>query len=155
MFNKIESVVIKNIVYAAIILVGGFVLFNVAFMLAAFVVNGINFLFRLSSDFQPPTIFSILIFVLLLLVTSYFVFRSKLDDLIKATFLTMPLMSLMMAIGVSLYEQPKYVPISIGAFIVVALSGYFYIKKMPWMYYFAEFYVAALALFITLTGMEI
>ncbi|MEW6173205.1 MAG: hypothetical protein AB1510_09105 [Bacillota bacterium] len=155
MFNKIENIVIRNIVYVAIILVGGFALFNAAFMLAAIVVNGINLLLRLSSDSQPPTIYSILVFILLLLVASYFVFRSKLDDLIKATFLTMPLMSLLIAIGVSLYEQPKYVPISIGAVIIVALTGYFYIKKMPWMYYFAELYVAALAFFIVLTGIDI
>jgi len=155
MFNKIKNTAIRNIVYAAIIIVGGFALFNIAFLLAAIIANGINLLLHLRSDFQLPTIYSILFFLLLLLVASYFIFRSKLDDLIKATFLTMPLMSLMIAIGVLLYEQPEYMPISIGAFIIAALSGFFYIKKMPWMYYFAELYVAALALFIVLAGIDI
>jgi len=155
MFNKIKNPVIKNIVYAVIIVLGGFLLFNVAFMLAAVVINGINLMLRLSIDSQPPTIFSLVLFVLLLIVASYFVFRSKLDHLIKATFLTMPLMSLLISIGVLLYEQPRYVPISIGAVVIAALAGYFYKKKMPWIYYFAEIYVAALALYIVLTGIDI
>jgi len=155
MFNRIKNPVIRNIVYAAIIMLGGFLLFNVAFLLAALVTTGISLLLRLSIDSQPPTIFSLVLFVLLLIAASYFVLKSKLNHLIKATFLTMPLMSLLISIGVLLYEQPRYVPISIGAVVIAIIAGFFYRKKMPWMYYFAEVYVAALALYIVLAGIDI
>lgn len=155
MFDKIENQVIKKLICAAIIMVGGFVLFNLAFMLAAALVLGLNLLLRLGLNVQPPTIYGLLIFIVLLLLASYFVFRSQWDDLIKATFLTMPLMSVLIVLGVALYQQPQAVPIGIGAVIVGALCGTFYLRKMPWMYYFATAYVAALALWIVLAGIDI
>lgn len=155
MFDKIENRVHKTLVCAAIIIVGGFVLFNLAFMLAAALVLGLNALLRLGLNAQPPTVYSLLVFIVLLMVGTYFVFRSQWDDLIKATFLTMPLMSLFVVLGVALYQLPQFVLFALGAGIVGALCVTFYLRKMPWLYYFAVAYVAALALWIVLAGIEI
>ena len=143
----------KSILSVVVIAAGGFILFNVAFLLAAIVINGIQ---RISGTMgQAPRFIEYGTYLLILLLLSWLVFRSKLSHLLKATFLTMPLMAILIMTGVILYGQPQWMSFAVGAVIIGAITFYIYRKKLPWIYYFATFYVAALALYIVLAGIEI
>ncbi len=155
MFKSIENLVIKSIVSSATIVLGGFILFNLAFMLAAVFVRGTNLIMKLSLGIHLPVVFSLIPFVGILFVATVLVFRSNIDHLLKATFFTMPLMSLLITVGVLMDQQPKYVPISLGAAVIAIMGCYFYLKKMPWVYYFALLYVAVLAIYVSLSGIDI
>ena len=148
----------KNIVSAIIIAVGGFILFNIAFILAAATSQVCSLFVRLfagNNDFAINPIFSRYVFALIVLCISWFVFKSKLKTLVKATYLTMTLMVLLVLEGIRFYEQPKWVPISIGAFVLVSVIFYLCKKKLPWQYYFATIYTGVLALFVMIAKIDI
>ncbi len=144
----------KNILSVLVIVVGGLILFNLAFLLTALVTNAV-ISFSGKEQFGAVHMIGRGLSVLLILLISWLVLRSHLNDTIKATFLTMPLMVILVIIGISFYEQSKWVVAGIGALIICALIFYLYKKKLPWLYYFSTFYVAALALYVLLSGMDI
>lgn len=84
----------KIVLSALVIVVGGFLLFNTAFSLAALVSMVCNFLVGALSqtdDFALNPMSWAGLFVLIVLVVSWFVLRTKWNVLVKATYLTMPL----------------------------------------------------------------
>jgi hypothetical protein len=94
-------------------------------------------------------------FVILLYGISWFVFRSKLNDLVKATYLTMPLMVTLVMIGIFAFQLTELVVYLLGAIVVAAVLYYIYKKKLSWLYYFATGYVVLVALYVMLAGIEI
>lgn len=144
----------KNILSVLVIVVGGFILFNLAFLLTAFVTNAV-ISFSGMRQFRAVHIIGRGLSLLLIFLLSWSVFRSRLNDTIKATFLTMPLMVILVIIGVSLYQQSKWIIAGIGAVIICGVILYLHKKKFPWVYYFSTLYVASLALYILLSGMDI
>ena len=143
----------KNVLSVIIISAGGFILFNVAFLLAAVIFNGIGTI--MGTMEQAPGFIATGAYLLLLLFISWLVFRSKLNHLAKAAYLTMPLMAVLILAGVRFYQQPQWVVFGTGAVIVGAVTFYIFRKNLPWLYYFATFYVAALALYVVIAGIEI
>lgn len=119
-----------------VIIIGGFILFNVAFISAAFIMNTTNRILGLGEN-TVPHIIGVLIFLLILAVLCWLVYRSNLDKLLKATALTVPLVVVLTIVGIRLYEQPQWVPFLVGSSIVLGLFYYLYIKKSPWEYFFA------------------
>lgn len=144
----------KSLLSMIIIIIGGFILFNFAFILTALVVRATMFIIRAPENMPPPYI-GRYITVILILIMSYIVFRSRLNDTIKATYLTMPLMVALVMIGLSLYGKPQWVIYGTGALVIFAVTFYLYKKKLSWLYYFSTFYVAILGLYIMISGMEI
>lgn len=144
----------KNALSAVVIVVVGFILFNVAFILAAFVFNTVASLTGKGMD-QGPRPVGIAAYLIILGLLSLAVFLSKLSQLAKATFLTMPLMAVLILSGAMLYEQPSWIPFAAGAAIIGSVLTYLYVKKLPWLYYFATFYVAVLVLAVTIFRIEI
>lgn len=136
-----------NLLNALVIIGGGFILFNGAFMLAALVINSTAGLFgrELGS----------LLFLGLILLIFGGVAISKFNDTIKATFFTMPLMTILVMIGIWFYQRPLWVPIGVSALVLSLATGFVYFKKLGWQYYFAIVYVAVLGLYIVLMGVEI
>lgn len=148
----------KNVLSALVIVGGGFLLFNAAFMLAAFVGTACTFLVGAISqtdDFALNPMFWWLVFIVIIMVVSWFVLRTKWNVLVKATYLTMPLMVALIFTGVLLFKRPTWVPAVAGAAIVCAVLFFLYRKKLPWQYYFAVLYTGALALYVMLAGVEI
>lgn len=92
---------------------------------------------------------------MLILLISWAVFRSRLNDTIKAAFFTMPLMVLLVIIGIILNQQSMWITAGIGSVIILAVILYLHKNKFPWLYYFSAFYVAAIALYVLLSGMDI
>lgn len=144
----------KNVLSVLVILVGGFILFNLAFLLAALVINATISVLGIAQNGAPHIVGRVLYLFLIFLI-SWFVFRSRLNDIIKATFLTMPLMVILVMVGISLYQQSKWMIVGIGAVIICAVLSYLYKKKLSWLYYFSTFYVAVLALCVMLFNVQI
>lgn len=119
-----------------VIIIGGFILFNIVFMAAAFIMNSTIRILGLGENAEPHIV-GALIFILVLAVLIWLVYRSKLDKLLKATALTVPLMVVLTVVGMRLYEQPKWVPLLIGGAIVSGLGYFLYKRKSPWEYYLA------------------
>ena len=148
----------KNVLSAILIAASGFILFNIAFMLAAGTIwtcNWIVSLFTGKMDMAVNSIYGALVFVLIMLVASWFIFKSKLKPIFKAIYLPMPLMVVLIFIGVLLFHLPQWVPISIGAVIIASILFFLYKKKLSWLYYFATLYTGAMALYVVIGGIEI
>lgn len=148
----------RNVLSALVIMVGGFILFNVAFMLAYLVNMAYRFAARpfVGGTDNVSFVQGIwhYIFIVIVLVISWFVLRSKLGDLAKATYFTMPMAVVLTEVGLQLFEM-QYLVWIIGAIIVAAVLFYLYKTKRSWMYYFATLYVAVVMAVVVLAGIEI
>lgn len=145
---------LKNILSVLVIVAGGFVLFTLAFLLTALVTNAFISVFGMVRVGNPYGTGRWLT-LLLILFLSWLVFRSKSNDTVKATVLTMPLMVVLVLTGISFYQQPTWIIAGIGAVVIGAVLFYLHRKRLPWVYYFATFYVAALALYVWISGVDI
>lgn len=114
---------LKNILSCLVISTGGFVLFNLAFLLAAFVIKTTMYVMEISENEAPPVI-SKAIFLFLVLLISWIILKSRFHTLIKATFLTMPLMVTLIFAGIQFYQQSIWVIIGIGTVIIGLILFY-------------------------------
>ncbi len=144
----------NNAISAAVIIVGGFILFLFAFVLASGVFQLTMQMMGVPSNEAPPVL-SRIIYLAIVYVMSGLVFGSKFNDTIKATAFTMPLMVTLMLMGISLYLQPTWIIIGLGAVIVLIPLLFFFKKKMPWQYYFSTFFVVAVLLYMIIFDVEI
>lgn len=144
----------KNIFSVLVIAGGGFVLFNLAFMLTALVVRASMVLLG-QSEGAVPNLSGRLLAVFLIFLFSWLVLRSKQSDLVKATTFTLPLMVVLVGAGVALSFYSKWIVIGMGVVIIGGVLFYLKKKGLPWQYYFATGYVAALGLSIMLFNIDI
>ena len=142
----------KNLLQALFIVVIGFLLFNLAFILLAVILNGIT---MVTHDPAQNNDLGYLIFLIVLLIFSWVVFQTKLSILIKASFLTMPVMSVMVMIGVLMFGQPSWLLYGVEGFILGLIFAFLRQMKQPWQYTFAVLYCAVIGLIITLFNIEI
>ena len=133
------------------IFVGGFCLFQLAFFLAAIVMNGIS---TITNTMGQPPYLGLVVYILLILIASYFIFRTKWHVIIKATYLTMPLMIVTIAVAILLYETPWIAYIVDGA-IMGGLLIYLIATKKHWYYSVATLYVGVVLLLIQILNIEI
>lgn len=149
----------KNALSMLAIVVIGFILFNVAFILAWFVSRAYSMaimLFAKQTDGNLGMIHSLwhYVYLILIILLSWFVLRLQLNDLVKATFLTLPLVVVLAEVGVQFYTLPVLVYV-ISALIIATILFYLYKTKHSWLYYFATLYVAVVMLYVMLSGMQI
>jgi hypothetical protein len=145
---------IKNILSMIVIVLVGFVLFNLAFLMAFGIITLIMTVTGASSG-SPPSTVAFAILLLILWTIAWFIFRSKINDLSKATFLTMPLMSTLVVLYVVTYGLSQWVAITIGSILCVAILYFIRLKKLSWLYIFATFYVLVLIAFIRIFDIQI
>ena len=141
------------------IVVIGFILFIVAFILAWLVSRVYSMAlmpFAKQADGNLGMIHSLwhYVYLILIILLSWFVLRLQLNDLVKATFLTMPLVVVLAVVGVKFYTLPVLVYV-ISALIIATILFYLYKTKRSWLYYFATLYVALVMLYVMLSGMQI
>lgn len=143
----------KNILSSAIVIVVGLALLLAAFLLLALIARGARVLLP-GEGGNAPALSRIALLVLTLLLLP-FVFRSKLPDPFKAAYLTLPLMTGLMLLGIALYGKPLWTVLVSGGAVIAAALAYLAVRKKPWLYFFAVAYVAALALYVYLSGMQL
>lgn len=144
----------KNTLSVLAVAAMGFILFNLAFILAAIVINGSMSVLGMAENAAPPAIGRVL-YLLLIFLISWLVFRSRLNEIIKAAFLAMLLMVIIVMLGLSLYQYSMWITIGIGAVIISTVLFYVHKKKLSWLYYFSTFYVTILGLCVMIFKIEI
>ena len=154
--NKGKSVYLKYFLSALAIVAGGFFLFNIVFLIFAGIINGI--LFFLPDDFTATDTWFMPVAMSMIgisfLVGFYFLFKSKLPQLIKAVLMTVPAAIVFVGIGVALYKWPWAI-YTLSILIGLTVFYYFYRSKQPWLYYFSILYVAIALIIMSLTGTDI
>jgi len=159
--NKVlKNPVVKNILSALAVAVFGFILLNLTFLFDALfqgVIRGMFGLFiPLGPDTNlywfPPLMHGL--FVAVILLISWFVFRSKLGVLYKAIYMTVPVAVVLATVGIFLYQWP-ILGYSVGSLLCIGALYYLYRTKQPWLYYYAVVLVGLAMAIFSLVGGEI
>ncbi|MDP2907288.1 MAG: hypothetical protein Q8O03_05085 [Nanoarchaeota archaeon] len=94
------------------------------------------------------------LFVVIIGLISWLVFRSKLKVLYKAVYMTVPVAVALVTVGMFLYRWP-IVGYSVGSLLCIGTLYYFYRTKQPWLYYYTVVLIGLILAIFTLTGGEI
>ncbi|MDP3014710.1 MAG: hypothetical protein Q8M92_10735 [Candidatus Subteraquimicrobiales bacterium] len=156
----LKKLIVKNILSAVAVAIFGFILLNLAFLFDFFVhylaielvklFTGVNPL--IAYKWFPPTMH--LMFVVIIGLISWLIFRSKLRVLFKAIYMTVPLAVVFATLGIFLYRWPIAAYL-IGSLLSVGILYYFYRTKQPWIYYYTLILISLTMLFVGLSGVEI
>ena len=156
----LKNPIVKNILSALAIAVFGFILLNLAFLfdfLFQSLVDGIIKLFtpvdiNMNWHWFPPIKHAM--FVVIIGLISWFIFKSKLRVIYKAIYMTVPLAVVFATLGIFFY-QPPLVPYLLGFLFSLGVLYYFYRTKQPWIYYYTLILVALVMLLVGILGVEI
>lgn len=94
------------------------------------------------------------LFVGLIGLISWFVFKSKLKTLCKAVYMIVPLAVIFATIGMFLGQWPV-IAYSLGILFSIGILYYFYRTKQPWLYYYTLILISLAMLITSLLGLEI
>jgi hypothetical protein len=134
----------------------GFVLLNLTFLLYAAIVNAIGLF--LPADFASTNSWympiTMLVISICIIIGYWFVFKSKIKEIYKATLMTVPAAIILAIDGIELYRWPV-IAYSVGVVLTLGILYYFYRTKRSWLYWFAVIIVAVVFLVMNLTSVEI
>jgi len=155
-----KNIWVRNILSALAVAIFGFILLNLTFIFDAIyqgVIRGIVSLFiPLTIDTRIhwlPGLFHGS-FAVLVCIISYFVFRTRLKDIYKAIYMTVPVATVLVTLGIFLYQWP-IIQYSVCGIVCLCALYYFYRTKQPWIYYYTVILVSITLTVYTLTGGEI
>ncbi|MDD4938372.1 MAG: hypothetical protein PHX34_05180 [Candidatus Shapirobacteria bacterium] len=139
----------------------GWVLLNLTFILDYLFQRSILFLFgRLmpldwwyKNTFWFPSVMHFL-FVVLIALISYKVFKSKLKVIFKAIYMVVPVAVVLVTFGIFFYQLPIII-YGLSILSVLSVLFWFFKTKQPWIYYFSVILISVVLLISTLVGMEI
>jgi len=155
-----KNPIVKNILSAVAVAGFGFMLLNLAFMfdfifqsvVTEFIKLFTSVDFNMTYNWFPPMMH--VLFVFLIGLISWLVFRLKIGALYKAIYMTVPLAVVFVTLGIFLYRWPV-VAYSIGSLFSISVLYYFYRTKQPWLYYYTVILVGLAMLLVGLLGVEI
>jgi hypothetical protein len=152
----LKNQIVKNILSALAVAGFGFILLNITFLFFALLTRLVSLLFpanfaATSQWFMPVML---IIFVVIIGLISWFVFKSKLGVLYKAIYMTVPLAVIFVPIGMFLGSLPV-VPYLVGGLFAIGVLYFFYRTKQPWLYYYTLILVSLVMLIVGLLGIEI
>ena len=155
-----KNPIVKNILSAVAVAGFGFILLGLTFIfdfLFQSLMRGlIKFFTPVDSNMTPncfPPMMHILFMVIIGLI-SWPIFRSKLNVLCKAIYMTVPLAVVFATLGIFFYQWPVIV-YSLGSLFSIGVLYYFYRTKQPWLYYYTVILVGLVLAIFTLLGGEI
>lgn len=142
---------INYLIAMVVIIIGGFVLFNLAFLSLG-----------IMSDFNNIELDSLVIFggylislIVLFGIAKYALSANLAKDTIIATLLTLPLMVIIVSIGIRMHLQPDYLIIGVCALVFLPIIIVMQRLKLSWVYWLACGYVMALGLLIMIFDIQI
>jgi len=157
-----KNPIVKNILSAVAVAGFGFILLGLTFffdfLFQSLIVGFIKLFIPVSvnpeMDYQwlPPMMQAL--FVVVIGLISWPIFRSKLGVLYKAIYMTAPTAVALATIGIFLYRWPVAV-YSLGSLFGIGILCYFYRTKQPWLYYYTLILVGLVMLLVGLLGVEI
>ncbi|PKM89064.1 MAG: hypothetical protein CVU85_03170 [Firmicutes bacterium HGW-Firmicutes-10] len=147
------------IVSALTIMLGGFVLFSLGFILLAIIINGFQILGETPTGevFSEMLMFAVYLGVAIILVlgAKWLLTKEQLKHTLRATALTLVLIIVVVMIGIVLYKQSDLIILLAGGVVIIPLFILLYIKKANWTYLFATVYVACIGIYGVLMNVEI
>jgi len=154
--NLLKHPLVKNILSAVVVAAAGFVLLNLTFLFYFLVFQFFDIFARSNPESIPQWIppARAIIFMAIIALLSWVIFRSKLPTLVKAIFMTVPTAVVLAMIGILLYPSPV-LPYLVGALLTIGVLFYFYRTHKPWLYFYSVTLVALTLMIFTLTGGEI
>lgn len=152
--------VVKNILSAVAVAAFGFLLLNVVFLFDFIFQSLIDLIVKLftSADINmawrwfPPTKHAM--FMVVIGLISWLIFRSKLGVLYKAIYMTIPLAVVFATIGMFLSKWPM-IAYPLGGLFSLGVLYYFYRTKRSWLYYYTVILISLVMLLVSLLGVEI
>jgi hypothetical protein len=146
----------KNILSALAVAVLGCVLLSLAFLLNFLLFKLIDFILphELMSAFQWFPMARHALFLVIIVLISWPVLRSKLSTLYKAIYLTVPVTVVLVSIGIFMYQWPPAAYLVAGIF-TAGILFYLYCMRQPWIYYYTVLLVALTLMVFTLLGGQI
>lgn len=156
----IKNPKVKIILSALAVAIFGFILLNLTFIFDAIYQNaarGFVGLFISVNHDMKLYWYPLLMhgsFVIVIGLISWLIFRSKLDTLYKAIYMTVPVAVVLATVGIFLYRW-QIVSYSVGSLLCIGTLYYFYRTKQPWLYYYAVVLVGLTLAIFTLLGGEI
>lgn len=156
---KTTNYLYSSIVAVVAVLAGGFMLFNLAFVLYALLFSLPSLLSGQTENWVGSALPAMLVsgglaIVLGLLV--WVVVDKKLrKPTIYATLLTVPLMAILVFLGIGMHGQPDWLIGLVGALMILPILGYCVWKKVPWVYTLAVVYVAILGVIMMVFDVQI
>lgn len=143
---------VKNILSALSVAFFSFVLLNLTFMFDFFIHSLIGLFFPGTNRWFPQM--KNIIFIITIILISLLVFKSKLRELFKAIYLTVPLTVIFITIGIFLYRWP-ILTYSVSGLILGSIVFYLYRNKKSWLYYYSVILVASVLLIMNLFRIDI
>jgi hypothetical protein len=158
--RALKNKTIKNILSALAIAIFGFILLNITFLFdaayQALVRGFVEGFFNLGPESNlywfPPLLH--ISFVIIILLISWFVLKSKLKAIYKAIYMTVPVATIFVTIGMFFYQWP-FVVYSLSILFGLGVLYYFYRTKRSWIFYYTLILIGLVMLLMALTGMEI
>ena len=155
-----KNPVVKKILEAIAVTGGGFILLNITFILDFLfgsLIVGVVKLFMpvdlVTADNWLPPLMQIL-FVGLMGLFSWLVFRSRLGVMIKAIYMPVPVALGLVILGILFYRWPV-VAYTLGGGLCLGVMYGFYKTKQPWLYYYALILTSLTLVIFSLLGGEI
>lgn len=159
MKKLLKNKVVKSILSALAVAISGFILLNLTFLfdfLFQSVVRGLLSLITPvdlnMANWFPPLMH--LMFLVIIGIISWFIFRSKLGLLYKATYMTVPLAVVFATLGIFFYQWPPVV-YALSTLFFICILYYLYKTKQPWLYYYTLILVGLVMLLVGIFAVEI
>lgn len=146
------------IVSALTIMLGGFVLFSIGFIVLAIVINGFQLLGETPSGEVKSYFLAFAAYVAgaiaLAFLAKWLLTKEQLKHTLWSAALTLLLMAVLVIIGIALYQQTDLIILMAGGLIIIPLLIYLHVKKANWTYIFATVYVACIGIYNVLMNVE-
>ncbi|EKD56512.1 MAG: hypothetical protein ACD_58C00167G0015 [uncultured bacterium] len=141
------------------ILVFGIVLLILVFGFCALVYTTCDRILGTGHELEPRLnwqyhVLRVSIFIGLIAVTTYYVYKSKLIAIYKATWTMVPTAIALVSIGILTYQRP-YLSYTLGSVVILGILAYLYNARKSWMYYLSILFVAIALLIMGITGTDI
>lgn len=147
---------VKNVLYVLAVAFFGFILLNLTFLFDAFITLSVGRFFTadfpMTNQWFAPIMH--IIFIVIIALISWFVFKSKFVEIYKVIYFTVPLAVTFVTIGIFLYRWPILL-YSVSVLIFGGIIIYLYRTKKSWLYYYTLILVASVLLIMSLLGVDI
>ncbi len=157
----LENKIIRGILEMVAVVIGGIILLNLTFLLDYVFQNILLLILKSFFDVESlyknafwfPSLMHVL-FVFLMGVITYYIFKSKWKTLFKAIYLSVPTAVTLVSLGIFLYQKPIVVlTLSVG--LVLLVLFFFYKKKLPWIYFVSIIWISITLLVMNILGKDI
>lgn len=154
---KLKSV-LGIIVSMLTIMLGGFVLFNVSFVILALLSNGLEVFADTTGEVSREMLQLgglVALVIAIAVAAKFLVSKEQFKHTLLASMLALFLMIVLVMIGIALYEQSDIVILLAGGVVIIPILILLYIKKANWTYTFATIYASCLGILVMLFKIDI